>query len=597
MNQALTHRGPDMAGIEAFQECVLGHRRLSILDLSEAARQPMLSQDGTIALVFNGEIYNFRLIRARLENKGYLFKTNSDSEVLLALYSEKQERMLEDLNGMFSFAVWDDRKKRLFLARDRLGKKPLYYYASSNRLGFSSELHSLCRDAVAPRSICEQALFQYFLYDFVPAPGTIFSGVKKLPAGHKAIFDRDGLVIERYWTPPVPSSRQDYVRSREELRELLEDSVELRLISDVPLGAFLSGGIDSTLISALVARQATRRVKTFSIAFPGTSHDESRWSQMAAAALGTDHREFSSALDIEAVFPHIVRHFGEPFGDSSAIPTWSLAFHTRQEVTVALSGDGGDELFGGYDRYLARRLQLLYDFVPELLRAKVIEPLIERLPETTDYYGTSVVKKLKLFIRACTRLRDEPHALVPRTFSKEQVSRLTGIAYLPDTDVCLSIARQYAGLDPVSAMMLTDIQTYLAEGILTKVDRVSMAHSLEVRCPLLDYRLVELACRMPLAFKLKGTTTKSILREAAKPLVPSAILKRPKYGFQIPLGEWLKGGLRSWAQAMLFDSSRQFLDSGFIAQIWDEHQSGKCDHAHRIWLLLIFQEWCRQLVD
>ncbi len=597
MNMALRHRGPDMAGIQEFQECILGHSRLSILDLSESARQPMLSRHGTLALVFNGEIYNFQVIRSELEKKGYSFKTNSDTEVLLALYEEKEDRMLEDLNGMFSFAIWDDQKKRLFLARDRLGKKPLYYCYSPNRFAFASEINSLARGARAPWHLSQQALFKYFLYDFVPAPETIFTEVKKLPAGHKAIFDKNGVVVERYWTLPLTDDSLDYNKTTETLSALLEDSVKLRLISDVPLGAFLSGGIDSTLISALVARQASQRIKTFSIAFPGTSHDESRWSQLAAAALDTDHREFSSPLDVESVFPHMVRHFGEPFGDSSAIPTWSLAFHTRQEVTVALSGDGGDELFGGYDRYLARRLQVLYEFMPEFLRDHLIEPIIEKLPDTTDYYGTSIVKKLKLFVRACNRLRRDPNALVPRTFSQDQVARLTGIVYRPDTDPCLAIAREYAGLDPVSAMMLTDIQTYLAEDILTKVDRMTMAHSLEVRCPLLDYRIVELACRMPLSFKIKSTTTKRILREAAKSLVPHPILTRAKYGFQMPLGEWLKGRLKKWAQSLLFDLSLDLLDREYVTRLWDEHQSGKMDHAHRIWLLLVFQEWRRQLTQ
>uniref|UniRef100_A0A7C4EXX6 asparagine synthase (glutamine-hydrolyzing) n=1 Tax=Desulfomonile tiedjei TaxID=2358 RepID=A0A7C4EXX6_9BACT len=594
MNCALAHRGPDMGGIEEFQACVLGHRRLSILDLSEAARQPMVLSERGIALVFNGEIYNFQTLRTWLQKKGYVFKTNSDSEVLLALYAEKQEGMLEDLNGMFSFAIWDDERKRLFLARDRLGKKPLYYYSSHGRLSFSSELYSLGQDPSAPQGISEQALFQYFLYDFIPAPQTIFSGVAKLPAGHRAFFDRDGLRIERYWTPPLPDAPQEYSQACEALQELLENSVKLRLISDVPLGAFLSGGIDSTLISALVARQATHRVKTFSIGFPGTSHDESKWSQMAAKYLRTDHREFSSSLDVEFIFPRMIRHFGEPFGDSSALPTWHLARQTRQEVTVALSGDGGDELFGGYDRYLARRLQSCYEVLPKALRGRFIEPLIEKLPETTDYYGTSTIKKLKLFLRACARLQEEPLALVPRTFSQDQASRLTGVAYRPDEDACLSIARQYIGLEPVTAMMLTDIQTYLAEDILTKVDRMAMAHSLEVRCPLLDYRVVELACRMPLSFKLKRGRTKRILRDAAKPYVPPSILTRPKYGFQIPLGEWLKGKLRPWAQSMLFDASHQLLDREFIAALWDEHQHGRCDHAHRLWLILIFQEWYNQ---
>jgi asparagine synthase (glutamine-hydrolysing) len=315
---------------------------------------------------------------------------------------------------------------------------------------------------------------------------------------------------------------------------------------------------------------------------------------MAAAFLETDHREYPVQYDIENVFSRMVRHFGEPFGDSSAVPTWYLCRHTRQQVTVALSGDGGDELFGGYERYLARRFQLAYDLMPSAFRDRLIEPLIERLPETTDYYGTSFVKKLKLFIRASRRMRDDPLAVVPRTFSRDQVIRLLGSDYRTDADPVLATALQWAGIDPVSQMMLTDVQTYLAEDILTKVDRMSMAHALEVRSPLLDYRVVEFACRLPRAFKIQGRTTKKILRDTAAGRVPHAILDRSKYGFQVPLGAWFKGDLKAWAQSRLLDGVHGLLDKRFVETIWQEHQQGRVDHTHRIWLLLFFNEWFDQ---
>ncbi len=594
MALALRHRGPDTGGVCSFGSCVLGHRRLSILDLSDCAKQPMLSRDGMIALVFNGEIYNFHEIRSRLESSGHRFRSRSDTEVILELYLEKQEALVEDLNGMFALAIWDERKKSLFLARDRLGKKPLYYHHKDGRLTFSSELFSLIQDTTVPRDISEQALSEYLLYDFIPGPHSIFQGVHKLPATRTATFDTQGLRVEQYWGLPGPENCADYQARTTLLEELISDAVQMRLVSDVPLGSFLSGGIDSTLVTALMRRNDSDRIKTFSISFPGTSYDESKWSQLAAKELGTDHHQYPVEYDIEGVFSRIIRHFGEPFGDSSAIPTWHLCLRTREHVTVALSGDGGDELFGGYERYLARRFQLMYDMLPSAFREHLLEPLINRLPGSTDYYGVSLSKKLKLFVQASKRIRENPLAVVPRTFSGEELIHLTGANYQLDIDPVLSAARQWIGLDPVSRMLFTDIQTYLGEDILTKVDRMSMAHSLEVRAPLLDYRVVEFACRLPLAFKIKGATTKRILRDAARGHVPEPILKRSKYGFQIPLGTWFKEGLRAWAQQRLFDRAHGFFQEKSLEKIWEDHQRGRTDNAHKIWLLIFFNEWYDQ---
>jgi asparagine synthase (glutamine-hydrolysing) len=376
--------------------------------------------------------------------------------------------------------------------------------------------------------------------------------------------------------------------------ELVEDSVRIRLVSDVPLGAFLSGGIDSTLVTAFMGKHSPGQVRTFSISFPGTSHDESAWSRLAARSLGTDHTEHPVEYEIDEIFPKIVRHFGEPFGDSSAIPTWHLSEQTRRHVTVALSGDGGDELFGGYDRYLARRLQVIYDRFPSAIRDWIIEPLIDRLPATTDYYGTSLAKKALLFVEAARRIRRNPLAIVPQTFSVDRAAALTGIDYQVDMDPVISIARSWTRLDPVSQMLFSDLQTYLGEDILTKVDRMSMAHSLEVRSPLLDYRLVELACTLPLAFKIRGMTTKRILRDAIRGRIPDSIIDRSKYGFQIPLGLWFKGDLGRWTEDRLLDPCHDFFRKDFVEKLWREHREGRADHSHRIWLLLIFNEWYGQ---
>ena len=596
MTRSLQHRGPDAEGVHGYETCILGHRRLSILDLTESANQPMISPDGMTALVFNGEIYNFQEIRAGLEQKGTQFRTRSDTEVLLHLYLERKEAMLDDLNGMFSIAIWDENEKRLFLARDRMGKKPLYLCHDRTRLSFSSELFSLVQDPAVPRNLSHRAILEYLLYDFIPSPLSIFSDVHKLPAAHAAVFDADGLRVWRYWKPPEPDDSLDYRSAQSDLTALLEDAVHLRLIADVPLGAFLSGGIDSTLITSFMSASHGQQVKTFSISFPGTSHDESRWSALAAEALATDHTEHPVAYEVEDMFSGMVTHFGEPFGDSSAIPTWHLCRQTRTGVTVALSGDGGDELFGGYERYLARRFQLVYDWLPLALRERLIEPFVERLPATTDYYGTSLSKKLKLFVQAARRMREDPLAAIPRTFSPDQAFALTGIAYEPDADPVISAAREWAGLDPVSRMLFTDIHTYLAEDILTKVDRMSMAHALEVRSPLLDFRVVELACRLPLSFKIAGRTTKRILRDVSHGRVPESIVTRSKYGFQAPLGSWLKTDLKAWAAERLMDSAHGIFDPAVAEQIWQDHQSGRADNAHKIWLLLFLGEWARQFL-
>ncbi len=338
-------------------------------------------------------------------------------------------------------------------------------------------------------------------------------------------------------------------------------------------------------------RLCREKVRTFSISFPGTSHDESHWARLAADRIGTDHLEHEVApgsqagagSHVEELLPRLVRHFGEPFADSSAIPTWHLCRETRRYVTVALSGDGGDELFGGYERYLARRIQAFYDRLPAGLRERLIEPLIDRLPATTDYYGTSLSKKLKLFVQAARRIREDPLAVIPRTFSLREVNDLTDGQYQPDLDPALEAARQWAGLDPVSTMLFTDMQTYMAEDILTKVDRMSMAHALEVRSPLLDYRVAEFACGLPLRFKIRGMETKGVLKATAGGLVPVGILKRAKYGFQVPLGEWFKGGLRGWARGRLLDSGNSPVRRAACERLWNEHITGKADHAHKLW--------------
>jgi asparagine synthase (glutamine-hydrolysing) len=595
MTAALAHRGPDMGGLKRFPQCALGHRRLSIIDLSESAGQPMLSEDGETALVFNGEIYNHRELRKDLESKGKRFRTNSDTEVVLQLFIERGYETPNLLNGMFSFAVWDNRRRRLFAARDRLGKKPFYYFSAPNFLAFASELSSLALCRRVPRVISPQALAEFLLYDFIPAPHSIFAEVFKLPPAHYAVFEGNRFEVKRYWAPPSPEPDADYKTELVKLRDLIYDSVRARLISDVPLGAFLSGGVDSTLVTAVMATAGARPPRTFSVSFPGTTHDESAWARLAAKHIGAEHFEHAADYQLETVFPLIVRHFGEPFGDSSALPVWHLCRETRRHVTVALSGDGGDELFAGYDRYRARAIQTVYDRLPAWLREKVVEPLVDRLPGSVKYYGASPTKKAKLFIDAARRMRENPCALIPRTFTLKEVEELTGGGYTPEEDPTLEAAATLRGLDPVSMMQFADMETYLAEDILTKVDRMSMAHALEVRAPLLDYRIVELACRLPLGFKLAGGVSKRILKDAAAELVPETIMRRSKYGFQPPLGLWFKTGLKKWAGERIMDGRTGELDQKAVERLWRDHLAGRADHGLRLWLILVLREWRDQL--
>ncbi|MGC8660854.1 MAG: asparagine synthetase B family protein, partial [Desulfomonilaceae bacterium] len=413
-------------------------------------------------------------------------------------------------------------------------------------------------------------------------------------AAHMGFFDRSGLRISRYWEIPVPDNDLNYRSSKEQLLNTLRDSVSKRLVSDVPLGAFLSGGIDSTLIAALMSKSVSSKIRTFSVSFPGTTHDEAKWSRLAARSIGSQHTEHIVDFNLEELFPRLVSHFGEPFGDSSAIPTWRLCQETRKNVTVALSGDGGDELFGGYERYLARRYQTIYDRIPEIVRDKFIEPIFSKTKANTKYYGFSLTKKLKLFFDASARLRRDRLAVTPQTFTRDEVRSLLGSNYYPELDPAVEESEKWVGLDPITAMMFTDLHTYLAEDILTKVDRMSMAHALEVRNPFLDYRLVEFACTLPVEFKIRGRVTKKILKDSAKGLIPDTIIWRSKQGFQIPIGEWFKTSLKRWAENHLFDVSNDFLNKQDIQRIWKDHLDSRSDNTAKIWLILFFKEWQAQ---
>ncbi|MDP6444565.1 MAG: asparagine synthase (glutamine-hydrolyzing), partial [Pirellulaceae bacterium] len=545
MTDALRHRGPDDHGrlvSEFFHQppyaavpgVALGFRRLSIIDL-EGGKQPIANEDNTIWVVFNGEIYNYKTLRRRLEGGGHRFQTDCDSETIVHLYEDEGEDCFRHLNGMFAIAIWDSRRRRLVLGRDRLGQKPLVYRREAKRLLFASELKSLLLAPNVPREVDPNAVDEYLTYQYVPHPNTIFRGIHKLPPGSRAVFEGDKLTIDEYWQPDLTIERQipssDAAR---ELRSLLESSVQLRMQSDVPLGAFLSGGVDSSLIAALMQKHSPERIKTFCIGFPVAEYDESAHAERVANHIGSEHRRFEVKPDAVDVLPKLIWHFDEPFADSSAIPTWYVSQWTREHVTVALSGDGGDELFAGYPRYKAVRLAQLFDRAPPL-RMLAASPLWRFAPASSRQ--KSRIRQFKRFSEA---LRMSPQRRYLDWISIFNESRRADLydeqflAQLADSDPLEFLDARYRQVnsrDVISAVSLTDLRTYLPCDLMTKVDIASMAHSLEVRQPFLDYRVVEFAASRPAKLTYRFGRGKRILQTAFRGLIPDEIWKRKKMGF------------------------------------------------------------------
>jgi asparagine synthase (glutamine-hydrolysing) len=569
MAAALVHRGPDDQG---FHEDILGFRRLSIIDLRGGA-QPMQGCHG-LRIVFNGEIYNYRELRASLTE--HEFRTQSDTEVLLHLYEEKGPACLRELDGMFAFAIWDPTKRTLFAARDRLGKKPFVYRHDGSRFQFASELAAL----EGPRSIDQAALEQYLAFGYISAPLTIYEGVKKLPPGHSLTFDGAALEVERWWEPklePGQGREEDYV---DELKDALSRAVKKRLVADVPLGAFLSGGIDSSIVAGLMS--VFQPTKTFSISFREEAFNESAFAREAAARFKTEHREFEVAANAVEVLPLLVERFGEPFGDASAVPTYYVSRETAKHVKVALSGDGGDELFLGYRRYEAiSRMAALQRWPAPLVAAAAIA-----LKPWRTNYGERV-RRLMAMSRA--PLGDLYADLV--SIFTPSMRKALGLGAPVEELIAGPFAKH--GADPVAAAGYADLLTYLPNDILAKVDIASMANGLEVRCPFLDRDVVDLALRMPTEVR-RG---KAVLRRAFADRVPASILKRRKMGFGVPLTEWLRGPLRPLLEdAMATLAGRGLLEPGEIRRLTSEHLSGAADHRDRLWLLLVLELWQRRFM-
>ncbi len=597
MGSSLVHRGPDGEGYYISGNTGLGHRRLSIIDI-RTGNQPIFNEKRDIAVVLNGEIYNFSDLRDELEKKGHKFSTNSDTEVIVHLYEEKGRDCLSYLRGMFSFALYDEKSGTLFLARDRLGKKPLYYLVNSESFIFSSEISTFFCIPSIRLTYNYEAIDSYLSLQFIPDPLSAFNEIKKLPPAHYILLNGNSLHVERYWE--IPHKTQQNRDEREVLEELdviLREAVKLRLISDVPLGVFLSGGLDSSVICYLMAMEKGPGIKSFSIGFEDETYNELAYARLVSRMLKTDHHEFIVKYEIEEVLQEIIPHFGEPFADSSAIPTYYVSKMASGYVKVALSGDGGDEVFGGYRRYVACKMAGYFNILPLRIREYLIENPLSLLSEGTEYYGRSSVKKAKLFMRFLSCIKSGLYWYCP--FSEDEKRFLfrddfymnhgkKGKRYIPiDSDEVM---------DDVSRAILYDLKFYLPCDILTKVDRMSMACSIETRAPFLDYKLVEFIAGLPSHLKIKGITTKYILKKWAKGKLPVEIIHRSKQGFAVPLARWIKNELKDFIYSVLFAKNSfcdRFFNLKYVEKLLENHIRGYEDNSHRIYSLLILNLWDR----
>jgi len=618
MCRSLEYRGPDDEGIyinsdsDAMSSGInigLGHKRLSIIDLSSAARQPMSNEDNTLWITYNGEIYNFNELRRELERKGHLFKSDSDTEIVLHLYEEEGLQAVEQINGMFAFALWDSKQRRLWLGRDRLGIKPLVYYWDGKSFAFASEIKSLLADPAIPKELDYEALYLYLTFNYVPAPYTIFKGIRKLEPGHLLILENGNLKNFKYWDAPetidpqiasLPFAKQE-IYYKDRLFNLLDNAVSTRMIADVPLGAFLSGGIDSSVIVALMARNTDKQTQTFSIGYKNdTLYDETEFAREVAGLYGTDHHEFKlSHADMLGALGHILAAFDEPFADSSAIATFIVARETKNHVTVALSGDGGDELFAGYRSYLAESWRSKYMLAPRLFREGLLEKFIYTLPDSRDTKGLEYIRRMKKFIKGTKGSFPERILSLKEVFPQDLRQKILYNAPNAKSLSDPALARiegllEYYQNDTLNSILYSDLRDSLPGDMLTKVDWMSMKNSLEVRVPFLDHRVVELAFKMPGALKICRGTTKHILKETFKDILPASLYRRPKAGFEVPISRWLKNELKFLLDQYLAENRIQnqgIFDPKIVKQLVGQHMSGKTDTSWMLWNLIVFQCW------
>jgi asparagine synthase (glutamine-hydrolysing) len=603
MNEAIRHRGPDDDGFYFSDGVGLAMRRLSIIDL-KSGQQPIHNHDRTAWIVFNGEIYNYRELRAQLEKLGHGFYTDSDTEAIVHAYDQYGTDCPKYLRGMFAFAIWDDRAKSLFLARDRVGKKPLLYAELDGELVFASEFNALLQHPGISRDVDFEAIHHYLSFICVPAPLTAYRAIRKLEPGHSLLWRNGEIKIERYWQ--LDFSKKLNIgeeEAGERVVELLREAVRVRLMSEVPLGAFLSGGIDSSAVVALMAEESSEQVKTFSIGFEEQDFSELHHARRLAEHVGANHHEFIVRPDAMEVLPTLVEHYGEPFGDSSAIPSYYVSKETRAYVTVALNGDGGDECFAGYERYAGMSIAQKYAFLPGALRNGLIANVVNALPGLD---ARPNLRKARRFVTAASMPPVECYLRWVSAFDEEMKQNLYSDSFRHETANFRSAGilepwfASANGAGIVDAALLTDTMTYLPNDLLVKMDIASMTVSLEARSPFLDHHLMEFAASLPENLKLRRMKKKYLLKRVLKKLVPTENLRRSKMGFGVPIGHWFRGAMQPFLRETLLSEkalSRGLFKPEMVRKIIDQHVTRRIDHSHRLWTLLMLELWFQRFID
>lgn len=598
MNECLTHRGPDEGGIFCSGSVGLGHRRLSIIDL-ETGRQPIFNEDGSIVVIFNGEIYNYKSLRQELAATGHKFETETDTEVLVHLYEEYGADFVNHLEGMFAFALWDEDREQLLLARDPMGIKPLHVLRNDGSIAFGSELKAVLESSLDHGSLNEAAIGEYFAFGYIPAPKTVFENVTKLRPGELLTVDEAGVSREVYYDPAINSVSSEYTSAAQTLRNHVENAVEKRLMADVPLGAFLSGGIDSSIIVGVLSELTDDPIQTFTIGFDESQFDETWAANAVAEYHDTDHHEYTvTPDDVRNIIPTVIDSLGEPFADSSILPTYIVARETRRDVTVALSGDGADELFLGYNKYRGEFHSKYFRALPRSIRLNMIKPTVNNLPASRETRSGELIRMAQKFVRGADRdsvsrqyqwmaITTEDTAPALRTVDAMRAGKARIEPAQATAKADLPAGRQSA----LSVMRMADSRFALPDGILKKVDRASMLNSLEVRVPFLDMEVFEYAMGLPIEYMITKTDRKRILKDAFEDLLPNEILTRNKQGFEIPVGEWFKDELASEFIETLATTETDVLNKTVVKEIYEEHAHGSKDHTHFLWAVYVFIKW------
>jgi asparagine synthase (glutamine-hydrolysing) len=603
MADIMTHRGPDQQGSYVDEEVSLGHSRLSIIDLSEKGRQPMENEDGSIQIVYNGEIYNFKELRDILEKQGHNFFSGTDTEVIVHAYEQWGVECVKRFRGMFAFAIWDSNKKRLFLARDRIGIKPLYYYFESEKFMFASEIKAILLNPAVKREVNHKSLYYFMGYEYVPTPFTLFNGIKKLPPAHTLLFQNNKVKLTKYWDLYFSKDNGTKSYLSDKIYNLLQESVRLRLISDVPLGAFLSGGIDSGAIVGLMSQMLDESVKTFTIGYEDESYSELEYAKQVADHFGTAHKEIIVDPSSVEYFEKAVWYLDEPMTDPSLIPAYLFCREAKKDVTVCLSGEGGDEAFLGYDRFVASKIDRYYRIIPEIIRKNFISRIVGLLPPQPQKKGA--INVVKRFIDGSDlplegrhmrwqyfSNKNDENSLYKGTLGN-MTENINPFEYINEYYLACNLK------DRVAREQYMEMKSFLVDNVLVKVDRMSMANSLEVRVPYLDHKFLELCAAIPGSKKMKGLTTKYIFKKSMLKLLPKNIVYRKKHGFSFPIKNWLRNELKEYMMDLLYNSEiiRENFDTYYLNKLVEQHVKGTQNHSHRLWALMNLELWHRKFIQ